>query len=137
MAINVQIPVSLFDKLNQLDDTLYLTGSRFFGYAQNHSDYDFFAAYSEELSLKLKSLEFKKISGTSYKDLVCVEVLRAFDYNGIQIDIQLVSNVNQKDKIQKLFKEIGLTHPTKEQWNLAIQLDTAQFGMARAVELVS
>jgi hypothetical protein len=122
MAINHPIPVSLFDKLNQLETSFYLTGSRFFGTNHKNSDYDYFTEYTEEIIQILGSIGFQMESTSNYRDTNTIMVMRGHNWCGGQIDIQLVNDVSLKDKIQKRFKELGINKPTQEEWNLAFLL---------------
>lgn len=117
--INTVINPTLFDKLNSMSDTFYLTGSMFF--IGQGNDYDFFVQNDGTIIERLRELGFKEISKKTYGDNLCIAVLRAFS-GSTQIDIQVVSNALLKDKVQKRLKELEYLQPLQNEWNLAFKL---------------
>lgn len=83
--------------------SFYLTGSRFFGGANENSDYDFFA--SESAVKFLESLGFVKIPNSGYNDDSTIAVYRLADKSG-QIDIQIVDNCHKKNLAQIILRDL-------------------------------
>ena len=106
------------DKLNKMSEFFRLTGSTFFT-KKLGMDIDLFVEYSDELVKKLILIGFDSISRSKYGDSNCQAVMRYHaDLLNPQIDIQLVKDVLLKERVQLKLEEVGLTHPTKEQWNM-------------------
>lgn len=106
---------------------LHLTGSHFFGTAHQHSDVDFFIDTTEldveEIKVTLESLGFVNIT-SRYTDSNITSVYRFIVpyYPNRQIDVQIVKDAEKKKRIQNLFKEKGVTNPTRAMWELAYSL---------------
>jgi len=107
-------PVNVFDCLNAAPDNFYLTGSQFF-YGHGN-DTDFYVQNRPGLSEWLISIGFRLHGSSNYSDTNCEAV-----YRHRKIDIQLVSDVTLKTKVQMWFKSKGILNPTTEQWNLAFE----------------
>lgn len=104
----------------------HLTGSRFFGFSNEKSDYDFFVEKESGLTDFLQSfLGFKQHSCSSYKDSQTVEVYRS---NTLPwVDVQIVKNAKVKVAAQNLIKEFDLLRDCDKQkstrtWDKAINL---------------
>jgi hypothetical protein len=95
---------NVFSRLGELGDLFHLTGSRFFGYHQIGSDWDFFVQDDENILHRLRELGFYSESATIYDDPLCVAILRHPD----GIHIQVVSDSELKTAAQKIIKEKAL-----------------------------
>jgi hypothetical protein len=82
--------------LSSIEDTFYLTGSRFFGGDRLDSDWDFFTKSEISTKYKLKNLGFKEIDCEVMKDLGYDgdQFSTIMEYKAIDgiIQIQLVEN---------------------------------------------
>lgn len=113
---HVEKTFNIFQKMEKLPQTFYLTGSRYFGHNSISSDWDFFTDKSDGL----KELGFSKLSFSAYTDDNVSEVFR-FKQGGTQVDVQVVRCVEAKNASQKaLFAMFGqsIRHFTKEQRHL-------------------
>jgi len=93
--------------------TFFLTGSRFFGFSNENSDYDFFVQDSEEVNGILRAWGFVEVprQGTiSYHDMQTIKVFRKIvkEQNGttIQIDIQVVRDYGLKIMAQNILQSV-------------------------------
>ncbi len=84
-------------ELHQLDIPFFLTGSRYFGYAKDTSDYDYYTLYDIETVDKIKELGYKEEDSTRYIDTCCQLV-----YKKNNIHIQLVRFLNTKHEAQRI-----------------------------------
>lgn len=96
----------------------YLTGSQYFGGANENSDWDFFAQYSVELEQELVKEEFERHS--AYKSHIDVSVV----YKKSSVHIQLIGDIGEKRRIQEIIKSqvpmAALNHnQRKMMWHLA------------------
>lgn len=123
MTINHEIKETLFDKMNALEATFYLTGSRYFECARPDSDFDYFAEYSDDLLIRLSTIGFK-IDSTSYStDLNCSVIMKGIDWTGTQIHVQLVKDSALKARVQEIFKQKKILKPTVSEWNRAFMFN--------------
>ena len=113
---------TIFNKLNNLDTTLYLTGSRFFGGATADSDYDFFTSNDLGLKNTLKDLEFEKIDDAVYPDQDNICLMRYS--KDVQIDIQIIHHPVHKLFAQNDLIDVGMRHIPKmyrpKIWDLSL-----------------
>ncbi|HWY34243.1 MAG TPA: hypothetical protein VNX68_06320 [Nitrosopumilaceae archaeon] len=116
-----EVSESILSKMEKSEFLFHLTGSRYF-VGRGSNDADYFTLYTEQVEHFLRELGFSAISKREYGDLNCTLVMRGWDDGGLQIDVQLVKDVELKIQVQEKLKAIGLTHPTKEEWNFAFQL---------------
>ena len=96
-------------ELALMNERFYLTGSRFFGTATVHSDYDFFTQDSDMVRYRLRTLGFAvlPISESEYKDVNTVLVMRKmFPGSDIWIDVQLQKDAILKNFVQNQLYEI-------------------------------
>lgn len=107
-----------------------LTGSRYFGYQSNKSDWDFFVQErpKREVEKWLISRGFRCISQpTHYKDKMCLTVWRWEDETN-QIDVQIVRDAELKQKCQQWLSHFpyALKETPKHRhayfWDLALAL---------------
>lgn len=98
------------EKLKILDNSkfeFHLTGSRYFDTADENSDYDFFTQSSEAVVAFLEREGFVWHQATKYTEQV---------YRWGMIDIQLVTDVMHKKRVQHLLSLTGaLNGATKSQ----------------------
>lgn len=99
---------------------LNLTGSRYFGNANDASDWDFFIEDTEEVKAVLTELGFKNKRKDSYSsDQFITSVMSMYN-----IDVQLVSDVEVKCKAQELLRDnrvLGFDKTANTRmWNLAM-----------------
>lgn len=90
----------------------HLTGSRFFGNTRPSSDWDFFTTHTDECEEWLKSIGFRCIHVSAYKDIQLVKLLRwtppsptdpmepSPSVREPQIDIQMVRDAGLKERAQ-------------------------------------
>jgi len=99
--------------------TFYLTGSRYFGFARDNSDYDFYVQDSRPVREFLENEGFTTLLPQShnYKDHNCAVVFRKEN-----VDIQLVYNISYKHAAQKAIKEAGVLMPGREHWEVAYKV---------------
>lgn len=118
---------SVVNRLNGSCYEFHLTGSRFFGQVEKHSDWDFFVEHSDDVIIFLTELGFSaNIMTTAYLgDPEVVEVMSVKDFHQgtcTRIDIQLVKDVSLKLKAQdllaKYWGENGIPNKVarKDQW---------------------
>lgn len=99
------IVTGLLSELSDLDGTLYLTGSRFFGGVHSNSDWDFFADITTPNLLdRLCDIEFQIISLAEYTDkTMCMVFERKDNFKVVQI--QVVREAKIKFAAQSLIAE--------------------------------
>ena len=106
---------STLDVMRQSKIDFYLTGSQYFyGHGK---DWDVFTKYDHYTINWLLDNGFHLHSSSAYTDSNCTEVYR----NGM-VDVQLVVDVELKNDVQKMFKEMGILKPVTEQWNMAFEI---------------
>jgi hypothetical protein len=106
MLHNFPISDNVLHQLHASKFDFYLTGSRFFGSANETSDYDFFTPTTSVVDF-LSSLGFNVVCGEYAGDPNCLCVYR-YKNDKVQIDIQLVRDLQLKQKVQSLIKEHNL-----------------------------
>ena len=86
--------------------SFYLTGSRFFGgHIPFNSDCDLFVQGSREVMDFLRSLGFYLVDTAYDKDDQTVNVMRYHKQGNPTVDVQLVKNVDVKERAQKAIQE--------------------------------
>ena len=78
----------IFMKLQELPLEFFLTGSRLFGGAEKHSDWDLYVEYTSDILPSLEPLGFQMMGG-SYEDSSVKYVLRHYTVTP-SIDIQVI-----------------------------------------------
>lgn len=80
------------------------TGSRFFGFAHKESDWDFFTLDCPGVRKFLLDNGFEIDHDATYDDPTVVSVYRKYESGTTHVDIQLVSNLEQKLLVQRILK---------------------------------
>lgn len=99
--------------LQASDFTFYLTGSRYFDYAVDGSDWDFFVqkplTLSNALIRLLEDSGFQEMSAPMdvYKD---VNTFRVYWHPGEQIHVQIVQDATMKVRVQEILKGSEACH---------------------------
>lgn len=88
--------------MEQFPNSLWLTGSRFFGFHTNQSDWDFFAEYSTDCLNWLYDHGFIE-TGEPYNDANIATVLAKHN-----VHVQLVSDPQQRHEAQEWIKQNNL-----------------------------
>lgn len=126
-TVNFKNPFSVLEQ--DSNHNYYLTGSRYFEHSSEFSDWDFFTQDSEETFEYLVTNGFSLRNSSNYlKDKEICRVLR-YSKPGIQIDVQLVSDVNLKLEAQTLIEVMGIYNPYEDMnaiWNKAVAYIKAQ-----------
>ena len=112
--------------LRALPYKFHLTGSRYFGGYNEHSDTDYFVQNQRYLETDLKDLGFTRVISrqTDYQDRDCISI---WHHELAAIHIQIVKDAEKKLKIQQqLKKSTVLSHIPKEKryliWDMAYTL---------------
>lgn len=125
MLLNVTNPANVLERLNQLPQKFYLTGSRFFECHRSKSDWDFFTDEGSPLLVQaLHKLGFVEArpSIKNYGDLWIMEL---WEHTTQKIHIQFLplGKAAAKQVIQQTLKEEGYLRPSIDTWNLLMKLD--------------
>ena len=97
--------------------SFYLTGSRFFGWANANSDIDFYTENSPEVKKILKDMGFEELPGgyetrSNYlKDNQTLSVMR---HRTAKIDVQIVYDVEVKTEAQRILEQTIRVYPDFE-----------------------
>lgn len=119
---------SLVLDLMRSDIKFHLTGSRFFGGANEKSDWDFITEANPVTMSWLEANGFETDLDSSYSDPTIVKVLYGYCvHNGsrVKVDVQLVESVSTKLYIQSILKDhwkhgLPVDKEVKKQiWNAA------------------
>lgn len=106
---NNKLPRELFT-LNSSKFEFHLTGSRYFGTANEYSDWDFFVQDSEEVRQFLLNNGFqyneKELKEPAYSDENTARVFSNTLLNSQQIDIQLQYDVERRVKAQLILEQL-------------------------------
>lgn len=125
-------------KLRDCPYEFYLTGSRYFGNTRPASDWDFFTTWTQRCEDFLRSIGFKCIHGSAYKDMQLVKLMRWMPpppespvdppSREPQIDIQMVRDAGLKERAQayifsnpmllQLYLELKLPSKRDVLWDL-------------------
>lgn len=133
-SISVELTFEgLLSILNNLPQTFYLTGSRFFGNNFADSDYDFFVSSTEASPSLFLSLGFKEIPVEGMTDLGYdssqFNTIMERVIDGKVIQIQIVDNIWAKIRVQDEIKSLFLSQfnamskpDRKKLWSLLLNL---------------
>jgi hypothetical protein len=151
MSIITGTPICPQDEMASSPFNFYLTGSRFFGYHSEMSDWDYFVEDTVEVREFLTNLGFSDMAtpilrpswdcwndqGSSrlsekFYDLQNMQGTNAiFEHSKTHIHVQLVQDPILKNEIQILLKKHGFPwsvankRQLRKIWNLAFQLSSA------------
>ena len=123
---------TIHESFQNSDFLFYLTGSRYFGGAEENSDWDFFVQYDDNVVKFLVSLGFELRHATEYKDTELVKFMR---HKEKKIDVQLVKDAALKMLVQILLASEpmrrhynGMVKITRWYlWDFAYQIFTCNF----------
>ena len=96
---------SIWDKMSKSGHVFHLTGSRYFGYYSELSDWDFFVEDHQNLHAELEDMGFKMMPG-GYDDPVTAEVWHHPD----DIHVQVVTDIEVKKTAQQIIRDNFLIH---------------------------
>lgn len=130
----VDEPQKILLKMDQPPFSFYLTGSRFFGNPDEHSDYDFFVLDSEEVREFLQNLGFRNKTVSRY---LLPDMKEFQDLNDVWtfqdlIDVQLLKETFFKKKAQNILETMpgGFRNvyysKRKDAWNWAFRVAKGQ-----------
>ena len=97
--LNVKLNPEVLNDLEYSPFNFYLTGSRFFGHSNTHSDWDFFAENDGEVVDWLQTIGFE-YHGESYPDDPQIATVYRFQSTELIVDVQLVRDIHKKIKVQ-------------------------------------
>jgi len=97
---------------------IYLTGSRRFGSANEHSDFDLFTQHSPELKADLISHGFEDLGNGGHCGPNLASMMRKKLPNGRQVDLGLYHNSRRKLREQRILEftpiRLFMRHAPKE-----------------------
>lgn len=105
----------------------HLTGSRFFGYEQPGSDWDYFVENQSGLEDWLTTSGFCKESESSY---LSAEVYMIWKHESFPIHVQVVNDARLKSAVQEALRDSGCGHELHQTsrenrtalWNIAFAM---------------
>lgn len=111
MITNTQLLPVTVEMILKHSHSFYLTGSRFFGNANEKSDWDFFTLYDKEVRRELLDYGFERNTDETYSgDTEIVEVLSKDCFNPttgtpVKVDVQLLKALTKKVAVQEALKQ--------------------------------